>query len=201
MHGRLRRPDPAARAAHGLSPVTARRSRPARIVVVGTSGCGKTTFAAALAERLGVAHVELDALYWGPQWTPRPASDFEAAVQAATAGDAWVVDGNYSAVRERVWRRADTLFWLDFSFPRVYGRALRRTLWRVASRQELFSGNRESLRSLLDPEGVPNWVLRSFWRRRRELPCLLGEARFAHLEPHRFRRPAEAERFLASLAP
>jgi adenylate kinase family enzyme len=39
-----------------------------RLVVVGTSGSGKTTMAAHLARALGVVHVELDALQHGPDW-------------------------------------------------------------------------------------------------------------------------------------
>ncbi len=42
-----------------------------RIVVIGTTGAGKSTLAASLAARLALPQVELDALHWGPQWTPR----------------------------------------------------------------------------------------------------------------------------------
>jgi len=41
-----------------------------RIAVVGVTGCGKTTFAAALAAALDLAHIELDALHWEPDWVP-----------------------------------------------------------------------------------------------------------------------------------
>ncbi|TME62901.1 MAG: AAA family ATPase, partial [Chloroflexi bacterium] len=47
-----------------------------RISVVGTTGSGKTTFARELARRLGVPHVELDALAWGPNWTLVPVEVF-----------------------------------------------------------------------------------------------------------------------------
>jgi len=35
-----------------------------RIVVIGTSGAGKTTLARAIAARLSPPHVELDAINW-----------------------------------------------------------------------------------------------------------------------------------------
>ena len=42
------------------------------VVVVGTSCSGKTTLARRLARILASEHVELDSLYWGSGWTPRP---------------------------------------------------------------------------------------------------------------------------------
>jgi adenylate kinase family enzyme len=65
-----------------------------RIRVVGASGNGKWTVARALAERLGLPYVELDALNHGPNWTEASDEDFQYAVEAATADGRWVVDGN-----------------------------------------------------------------------------------------------------------
>ena len=84
-----------------------------RISVIGTSGSGKTTFARRLAERAKLPHVELDALFWGPNWTPADDTLFRERVTTALSGDAWVCDGNYSSVRPMVLARADTVIWLD----------------------------------------------------------------------------------------
>ncbi len=91
-----------------------------RIAVVGTSGSGKTTFARELAGLLDRAHIELDALHWGPNWTVRP--DFPERVRVAIAADEWVVDGNYRAVRNEVWGRASAIVWLNFHFRVVFYR-------------------------------------------------------------------------------
>jgi adenylate kinase family enzyme len=171
-----------------------------RVAVVGTSGAGKTTFACSLAQRLGASHVELDALYWGPRWTPRPAAAFRRQVAEALAEPSWVCDGNYSVVRDLVWGRATALVWLDYSFARIFTRAVVRTLRRTATQEELFAGNRESLRSLLDPDWIPWWVIRTFRRRRREVPALLHSPEFTHLRAIVFRRPREADLFLLDLA-
>ncbi len=168
-----------------------------RVVVVGTSCSGKTTFARALGQRLGVPHTELDTLYWGPEWTPVPADRFRERVEAVVAEPAWIVDGNYSAVRDLVWERATTLVWLDLSFARIFSRAVGRTFRRIVTREPLFAGNRESF-AIADPEWIPWWVLRTFWRRRRKYPHLLAQPRFAHLEIHRLGRPDAVERFLRS---
>src|SRR5688572_5952848 len=131
-----------------------------RIVVVGTSGSGKTTLARRLAEMLGRWHIELDALHWGPNWTPRP--EFAELVEEAIAHDAWVLDGNYSKVRDAVWQRATALVWLNYSFPVIFYRALSRTLKRILDQQQIHNGNRESFRvAFLEKDGIPWWVIRT----------------------------------------
>ena len=134
---------------------------PVRVVVVGTSGCGKTTFSKALSSQLGVRHIELDTLHWGPNWTANPRDTFRANTSEAIEASTWVCDGNYSAVRDLVWARANTLMWLDYSFPVVFYRAVARTLRRLITREELFAGNRERLGLMFDPDWIPWWVLRT----------------------------------------
>jgi adenylate kinase family enzyme len=173
-----------------------------RVVVVGTSGSGKTTFAAALAARLGVPCVELDALHWGPGWTPAPSDTFRARVVAATAGPAWVVDGNYSTLRELTWGRADTLVWLDYALPVVVTRLVRRTLTRMWRREELWgTGNRETWRNVFFArDSLLRWAVGQHGRQRRRYPALLtGE--FAHLRRYRIRSPAGAAAWLQTVTP
>ena len=120
-----------------------------RIVVIGTSCAGKSTFAAALGAKLGLPVVELDALYWGPGWTAASPEAFRASVERATAGDAWIAEGNYGAVRELLWSRAGTIIWLNYGFPLVLWRAVRRTVSRSLRGTELWNGNRETVRNVL----------------------------------------------------
>jgi adenylate kinase family enzyme len=108
--------------------VIERLRRHERIVIAGTSSSGKTTLARALAGKLGYAHIELDALHWGPRW--RPQESFRDDVTAATAGTRWIAEGNYKAVRDLLWSRATALVWLNYPFPLVLRRALWRTLVR-----------------------------------------------------------------------
>ena len=167
----------------------------ARVVVVGTSCAGKTTFGQRLANVVDSPFIELDALYWGPAWTPR--IEFKADVQRAVEQPRWVIDGNYSAVRDLIWRRASAIVWLDYSFVRVFSRALSRTARRIVTGETLYAGNRESIRTaLLERDGIPWWVIRTHGRRRREYPELLGRPEYAHATVIRFERPAAAEAFL-----
>jgi adenylate kinase family enzyme len=168
-----------------------------RISVVGTCGAGKTTVARALAERLGFVDVELDALSWGPDWTMRPDAVFRADVATAAAGDRWVIDGNYSKVRDIVWAHADTVVWLDYSFPRVFTRLLWRTLRRALTRGELWHGNRESLRtSFLSRNSILLWAIKTHRRRGREYSELLARPENKHLIVVRLCCPREATRWL-----
>jgi hypothetical protein len=98
---------------------------PSRIAVVGGSGSGKTTVAQRLAELHDLPYVELDALHWGPNWTPCPRDEFRARVESAISGDAWVVDGGYyGMLGDLVLERADLVVWLDLplrvTLPRLW---------------------------------------------------------------------------------
>ncbi|ADV67048.1 ATP-binding cassette domain-containing protein [Deinococcus maricopensis] len=169
-----------------------------KIVVIGTTGSGKTTLASALAGALNVPHAEQDAWNHEPDWQEAPLERFRARVDAFTAQPAWVMDGNYGKARDLGWPRADTLVWLDYPGPVVFWRLLRRTLWRGLTREELWNGNRERLgMNLVSRNGILAWFFRTHARRRQETPALL--ARYAHLRVVRLRHPREADAWLRAV--
>jgi adenylate kinase family enzyme len=146
----------------------------------------------------GAPHIEMDALYHGPNWTPNP--DFVERVAAATADETWITDGNYRAVRVYTWGRADLIIWLDFPLPLTLWRLTRRTYSRLRRREVLWNGNRETLRNyFLSKDSLLLWALQTHWRHRRQYP-----EQFAALGARdvvRLRSPRELERWLASKKP
>ncbi|WP_377268624.1 adenylate kinase [Peterkaempfera sp. SMS 1(5)a] len=132
-----------------------------RVIVAGISGSGKTTMATAIAARLGLPRVELDALHHGPGWVKR--IEFEDEVARFSAGPRWVCEEQYSSVLgSLLWSRADTLVWLDLPRRTVMWRVVRRSLARVTSRRVLWNGNRETWRGLLFE---PDHPVREAWIR------------------------------------
>ena len=114
---------------------------PRRILVAGTSGAGTTTLARALSTRLGVPHTDIDGLYHGPGWVPRP--EFVAEATALAASDEWVTEWQYSVMRGVLLARADLLVWLDLSRAAVMRQVVPRTLRRRLRSVEMWNGNLE----------------------------------------------------------
>lgn len=166
-----------------------------RVVVVGTTGAGKTTFGKALASKLGAVFIELDALYWGANWTPAP--DFIARVEQVLKAERWVVDGNYNhQVQPYVLANADTLIWLDYSFGTKFWRLFTRTCRRAFIREALWNGNTETFtKAFLSRESILLFFFKTHWKQRRRYEALLP-ALPAHLNVYRLCRPADAEQLL-----
>lgn len=177
--------------------ITGRRTSP-RVVVVGNTGSGKSTLAEQISAAWGIPHLELDALHWLPDWQPRPEDAFRQAVDEATAVPAWIIDGNYSQVRDLIWSRAETLIWLDYNIFVIYSRLIRRTWRRIRQKELLWGTNQESLKNLLPhKDSLFVWALRKQWSRRREYDQLLHKPHYAHLNVIRLRTPRQTRKWLA----
>jgi len=172
-----------------------------RVSVIGVTGSGKTTFAASLATRLQVAHVELDALHWEPNWTMAELDVFRRRVAGQVSADRWVIDGNYAKVRDLVWGRADTVVWLDYAFALTFARLLRRTLARIRSGEALWNGNRERFaEQFLSRESLFVWAIKTYPRYRAAFPALLASEPYGHLRVVRLRAPRDAQTWLGNLS-
>jgi adenylate kinase family enzyme len=174
-----------------------------RVSVVGNSGSGKTTIAAALSAALNAPHLELDSVFHQPGWVPLERAEFRRQVAEFVAAQRWVTDGNYSKVQDLIWARADTVVWLDLPRYRVMRRVIWRTLRRAVLRVELWNGNREPWANFLraDPEkSVIAWAWTQQRPVRQRYERALADPANAHLAFIRLRTPGEVTAFIARVS-
>lgn len=167
-----------------------------RIAVAGVSGVGKTTLARRISAVTDAPHVEIDALFHGPGWTPRP--EFLEDVRALVDREAWVTEWQYADARPLLTARADLLVWLDLPFvtvalPRVIARTLRRRL----GRESLWNGNVEPpLHTFFtDPEHIVRWSISTRRKYRERLPAVAAAR--PELPIVRLRSTREVQRWLS----
>ena len=177
------------------------RRRPGRrFIVVGTTGSGKTTVAAAISTRLGMPHIELDALFWKPNWGETPDDELFRRVDEETNASTWVLDGNYSRTRPITWPKADTLVWLDYAFPRVFTQLLWRTIRRALTKEPMWGGCVENWRmAIFSRESILLWCMQTHWRRKRNYPGILARPEHAHLQIIHLRNRRETAGWLDNL--
>jgi adenylate kinase family enzyme len=176
-----------------------------RVSVTGTSGSGKTTFARNLAQALGAAHIDLDAINWQAGWYDLNRNEpdkFKRRVAAAVEADAWVACGNYTLVRPILRARLTHIIWLDYPKRIVMARVLRRSFARAWTGDELWpgTGNTETFARWLDKEHPIRWAWDTYAERRRKNQAEFDDPTLAHLQRIRLTHPRQAAPLIAELA-
>jgi len=145
-------------------------------VTASASGSGKSTVGRELARRLGVPFVELDALVHGPNWVETPNDELRRLLEPVLATDGWVIDGSYRGkIGYLVFEQADAVVWLDLPVHVWLPRLVRRTAARIRNHEELWNGNRETLRDAIGGrDALIPFSLKSHFRRRRVYPAELA---------------------------
>jgi len=166
-----------------------------RVLVIGISGAGKSTFSRALAVRTGLPLIHLDTEFWQPGWKVTPREAWRAKVADLVAREAWIMDGNYGASLDLRLPRADTVLWFDYGRGICLLRATRRVISTYGQvREDLAPGC---------PEKLDLEFLRFIWdfnaKSRPQIVTMLAE-HGCHLQPVVFRRDRDAARFLAGVA-
>ena len=173
-----------------------------RINVIGTTGSGKTTFAWELARILSIPFIELDALFWGPNWHMPEDDELFARLETALMSSHWVLDGNYTRTLPIKWERVTTVIWLDFGFLRTFSQSLSRAISRLFSKHELWpgTGNRETLGKLFSKESIVLWMIRTHGRNRKKITGFMNSHNYTHIKFIQIRSPREAKDFLLRIA-
>jgi adenylate kinase family enzyme len=176
-----------------------------RIVVVGTSGSGKTFVAKQLAAILRVPFIDNDSIIHRPNWRPNPPEQRLIEFDAATRGEAWTIDGNIGALKSAddilIAQRADTMIWLDLPRRTVMRQLLRRTISRSWHNTELWHGNRESWRlSFFSRYSVLWWAWKTHESRRQQYTKIFTDPAWDRLTRIRLRSRSEINCWLASVS-
>ena len=169
-----------------------------RLLVMGSSGSGKSTFGRRLSEITGIPMVSLDALYWKPGWVDSDHTEFDARVTAVAQQPRWIIDGNYTSSGAGELRRssADAVFWFDL--PR------RTCMTGILSRVATSYGRVRPEMAPGCPERIDLEFIRYVWAFRRvQRPKLLEY--FEGLRPDQifvtFTKRTQADQYLGKLAP
>jgi adenylate kinase family enzyme len=171
-----------------------------RICVVGTTGCGKSTLADSLAHRLYIPHIELDAIYWKPGWEESDRKITRIRVKEIAFSDAWIMDGNYSFLRDILWPRAEALVWLDYPLGLIIWRLWWRTWKRTIKKELLWGTNTERLGAqFFNKDSLFLWALKSYGRNKKNYTTLPVHPEYAHLKVYRLRSPRETKEWLRYL--
>ena len=176
--------------------------RPARVLVAGVTGSGKTTLSRRIAALWDLRHVEIDGLFHGPDWTPR--AEFLDDVRAFAAEERWVTEWQYTSkgTDEILTPRAQLALWLDYPYRVVRSRLLRRTLGRSILRTRMWNGNVEKpiwrMLGATPEESILAWQTATLHKWSERFPAV--QERFPHLTIVRLTHPRETERWLRAQA-
>ena len=163
-----------------------------RVLVIGSGGSGKSTFATQLGEVLNLEVSHLDKFYWKSGWVESEPDEWIKTVTELIEKESWIIDGNYSGTLKLRIQKADAIVFLDM--PRVL------CLWRIVKRFLLYrDGTRpdmaEGCRESLNFEFV-SWVWNYPRRSRPKIIKLLQE--HSDKQIFRLRSRSDVKKFLAS---
>lgn len=171
-----------------------------KINVVGASGSGKTTFSKSLSCILGFEHIEIDSVFWGPNWHHPSDEEFYSDLkQSLKNKDSWILDGNYTRTIPIKWENVELVIWLDYSFTRTLIQALIRAFMRSLTKKELWegTGNRETFKkSFFSRDSIIFWTIRTHSKVRLKYERLMNDPEFSNITFVRLRSPLQSRRFL-----
>lgn len=172
-----------------------------KLNVIGTSGSGKTTLAKHISDILSVPLIEMDQIFWGPNWYWPSDEEFFERLRHALDRESWVLDGNYTRTTPIKWKHIDVVVWIDYSFLRTFYQALERAIIRSLTRKELWpgTGNYETFRKLFSKDSILLWTLKTYRKNRVKYLAMMKDPQYASIEFVHIQSPKDKQKYLSSL--
>lgn len=162
-----------------------------KVLVIGAGGAGKSTFAARLGQRTGLPVIHLDREYWQTGWIEPAPEAWAATITRLTAGQRWILDGNFCGSLDRRLAACDTVVFFDMPRLTCIRRVIMRYLrHRGSARPDMAPGCNEKL-----PLEFLWWIWTYSTRRRPAILQRLQQLRADQVAVV-LRSDAEADRFL-----
>ena len=169
--------------------------------MVGTTGSGKSTVAIALADKLNAPYIQLDKLFWKPNWKESTDEEFFEKIKMAVDKPRWILDGNYGRTHHLTWTNADTVIWIDFPFWLTLLQNITRSLKRAISRKEIWegTGNRESFFRMFSKDSIVRWLFKTYDTNVMRYEERMKSSEFAHIHFIRLRSRDAVSSFLSKI--
>lgn len=171
-----------------------------KINIVGTTGSGKSTFGRKLAEAKGIPFIEMDRIFWGPDWYEPSDTEFFKKLETAISSSCWVLDGNYTRTTHIKWKHVDTVIWLDYSFRKTFLQSVSRAIKRSYNKTELWpdTGNYETFGKMFSADSIIWWCVKNYSKNRKKYIRVMRNPDYSDIRFIHLRSPQEAEKYLAS---
>lgn len=172
-----------------------------KIIIIGTTGSGKSTLGKALSKKLGYKYIQLDQLFWKPNWGETPDDEFFEKIKTEVAGETWVLDGNYTRSNHLTWPQADTIIWLNMPFYLNLYQNISRSVKRAYNQEEIWpnTGNRESFSRMFSKDSIVLWLLKTYWKNIKKIEARISDPQYSHLKFIRLKSRKDVRDFLATI--
>jgi adenylate kinase family enzyme len=164
-----------------------------KVIIIGSAGAGKSTFAKKLGKITGLEVIHLDALFWKEGWVPTGREEWIRVQERLLQKEQWILDGNYGGTMDMRIEASDTIFFLNYSTVRcLYGALKRRVINQGRTRPDMAAGCPERL----DWQFL-RWIARY---RRDKVPGILAKlSGLKGKEVYILHQPKEAEDIISKL--
>ncbi|MBT4793291.1 MAG: adenylate kinase [Halobacteriovoraceae bacterium] len=172
-----------------------------KVVVIGTTGSGKSTFANKLAVKLSSPYIQLDKLFWKPNWQWPSEEEFFQAIRNEIDKESWIVDGNYTRTQAITWTDADTVIWIDLPFWLTFYQCFTRSFKRALSNEELWpnTGNRESFGRMFSKDSILLWLFKTYDANKKKYKDKISNPLHHHITFHNLKSRKDMEEFLSKI--